>query len=157
MLLVGSMDPIVLNVEKVETLFEDSVLKESLEEVGILNAKEFFATYVTDKKGLSEYVGLAEPVTDNRPSIEYSGWVRKGEFTRVLTELAAIQTPPNFENADTDTVREIAIHREKLWVLYRAGYYSYLGDQENWEAMLKRIIPELKRNPYFAWFVGDAN
>ena len=51
---------------------------------------------------------------------------------------------------------DVELARQKLWTLYRAGYYAYLGDTERWESTLRRIIPELRENPYFRWFVTEA-
>ena len=52
---------------------------------------------------------------------------------------------------------EVELARQKLWALYRYGYHGYLGDAERWESMMKRLVPELHANPYFRWFVTEAN
>ena len=108
---------------------------------------------MTDRDRLLAYVEEQPPITDNRPTIEYTGWTRKDEFPRVLTEVSRLNSPIPLSGAPQDSLDAAERHRQKLWTLYRAGYYTYLGDEENWQAMLKRIVPELKTNPYFAWFV----
>ena len=45
--------------------------------------------------------------------------------------------------------------RQKLWTLYRAGYYAYTGETDRWESMIKRLLPEMRDNPYFRWFVTN--
>ena len=154
-LLVGSIDPLELDTEKIRSRYEDENVSAALQEVGVLSAAELLANYITDRRGLEKYAGTAAPVTDNRPWIEYAGWTRKGEFPRVLEEVAGIARPPLLIGDDSLFNREVGIARQKLWTLYRAGYYSYMGNNEQWEAMLKRIIPELKSNPYYKWHVAE--
>lgn len=36
-----------------------------------------------------------------------------------------------------------------------AGYYAYTGETDRWESMIRRLVPEMRDNPYFLWFVSD--
>lgn len=154
-LLIGSNEPILIDYKRIQEKFQDSVLSKRLKEAGIMSANELISTYITDREGLVAFAEKAKPVTDNYPSIEYAGWTRKGEFPRVLTAMSGISIEIPLVNADEGVADEIDISRQKLWTLYRAAYWSYLGDKENSQAMLKQLIPELKTNPYFRSFVPE--
>ena len=112
--------------------------------------------YITDRDGLVEYAGDALPVTDDRPRIEHADWIRDGEFPRVLQRLAELRSHPPLAASDPSLPDEVELTRHKLWTLYRAGYFAYTGEQEKWESMLIRLGPELQRNPYFRWFMTEA-
>lgn len=152
-LLIGSNEPILMDYERIREKFQDHVLGEKLKEAGVMSVNELISTYITDRKGLAAFAGDAKPVTDNFPSIEYAGWTRKGEFPRVLKEISALSVDIPLENADQEVLRDIDNNRQKLWTLYRAAYFSYLGDRENSQAMLRQLIPELKSNPYYGSFL----
>ena len=110
------------------------------------------ATYVTGRQGLESYAEDAPAITDDRPRVEHAGWLREGEFPRVLQRVAELRSdPPLMGGMD----EEVELARHKLWTLYRAGYFAYTGDVERWESMLKRLVPELRENPYFRWFVTE--
>ena len=152
-MLIGSMMPIELDVARIESRFRQSDVVVALRDVGVLSATELLATYVTDRDSLESYAGSALPVTDDRPRIEYASWVRDGEFPRVLQRIAELRSAPPLVNADSSVNDDVDLARHKLWTLYHAGYYAYTGDVEQWESMLKRLVPELRDNPYFRWFV----
>jgi hypothetical protein len=57
--------------------------------------------------------------------------------------------------ADPTLKHDVALARQKLWTLYRAGYYAYTGETDRWESMIKRLLPEMRDNPYFRWFITD--
>ena len=153
-MLVGSMAPIELNVARIDSRFQQPEVTSALAEVGVFSSTDLLATYVTGRDSLESYAGDAPAVTDDRPSIEYASWVRDGEFPRVLRRLAALRSAPPLTAADTNVNDAVELARHKLWTLYHAGYYSYTGDKEKWESMMRRIVPELRENPYFNWFVG---
>ena len=110
---------------------------------------------VTDRDGLEKYAGDVLPVTDDRPLIEYAASVRKGEFPRVLMRIAGLRSDPPLMGADPSLKRDVALARQKLWTLYRAGYYAYTGKKDRWESTIKRLFPEMRDNPYFRWFITD--
>ena len=155
-LIIGSMEPIELDAQQIQSRFQQPDVADALRSVGILSATELLATYVTDRDGLARYAGNALPVTDDRPRIKHAAWVRMGEFPRVLQRVAELRSELPLPDADPSLKEDVELARQKLWTLYRAAYYGYLGDVERWEATLKRIIPELRENPYFRWFVTEA-
>ena len=81
----------------------------ALSSVGIASPTALLATYITDKKGLEVYVGRARPITDNHPRIEYAGWVRKKEITRVLPNILQFRKTPNIT---ADMVVRQAVEKE---------------------------------------------
>ena len=154
-LLVGSNQPIELVPDRVASRFRQPEVAGPLREAGVLSATELLATYVTDRDGLKTYAGEAPPVTDDRPLIEYAGWVREGEFPRVLLRIAELRSDPPLTGADSTLRDDVALARHKLWTLYRAGYYVYTGKADRWESMIRRLVPEMRDNPYFRWFVTE--
>ncbi len=153
MMIVGSMEPIVLDVPRIRSRFEQPEVASALRDVGVLSPVDLLSTFVTDRDGLVEYVGDAPAVTDDRPRIEYASWVREGEFPRVLETVAKIRTDPPLEGVDPSVIDHVVMSRHKLWTLYHAGYYAYTGQANRWESMLARLAPEMRRNPYYRWFV----
>jgi spermidine synthase len=154
-LLVGSKEPIELGVTRIRSRFQQLDVAAALRAAGVLSATELLATYVTDRDGLETYAGAVLPVTDDRPRIEYAAWVRQGEFPRVLKRIAALHSDPPLIGADPILKDDVTLARQKLWTLYRAGYYAYTGETDRWESMIKRLLPEMRDNPYFRWFVTD--
>jgi spermidine synthase len=154
-LLVGSMAPIELDVERIRSRLRQPDVAVALREAGVLSTTELLATYVTDRDGLESYAGGALPVTDDRPRIEHAGWVREGEFPRVLQRIAELRSEPRLVSTDPAVKDDVELARHKLWTLYRAAYYAYAGKADRWEAMIRRLGPEMRENPYFRWFVTD--
>jgi spermidine synthase len=156
-LLVGSKQPIELFVDRIEARFQQPEVADVLRGAGVLSATELLATYVTDRNDLEKYAGDVPPVTDNCPRIEYAGWVREGEFPRVLMRIAKLRSDPLLIGANSTLKDDVALARHKLWTLYRAGYYVYTGEADRWESMIKRLAPEMRDNPYFRWFVTEKH
>jgi spermidine synthase len=70
--LLGSKNPMRIDVGKAEKLFEDRVTKEDLERVNVFSAYDFFSCFIMDQEGIREFAG-GEPVnTDDRPAILFS-------------------------------------------------------------------------------------
>ena len=154
-LIVGSKQPIELDVTRIRSRFRKPDVAVALRAVGVLSATELLATYVTARAGLENYAGDALPVTDDRPLIEYGAWVREGEFPRVLKKIAELRSEPPLIGGDPAFKEDVELARQKLWTLYRAGYFAYIGQVDRWESMIKRLVPEMRDNPYFRWFVTD--
>jgi hypothetical protein len=68
---------------------------------------------------------------------------------RVLMRIAELRSDPPLMGADPALKHDVALARQKLWTLYRAGYYAYTGETDRWESMIKRLLPEMRDNPYF--------
>lgn len=75
MMLVRSMQPIELDVPRIRARFAQPAVATALREVGIASPAALLATWVTDRAGLQYYAADAQPVTDDRPRIEYAPWL----------------------------------------------------------------------------------
>jgi spermidine synthase len=93
-------------------------------------------------------------VTDDWPSIEYATWVRRGEFSRVLTEVLAVQAPVPIAKATDDFTRMIRSEREALMHFYQAGLAAYRGDRDAWKRWIQEAIRAEPDNAYFRWLVS---
>jgi spermidine synthase len=94
MLLLGSMEPMELDAIRIAERFADPDMVAALAAVGVSTPAALLATYITDRAGLETYVAGAPPVTDDRPRIEHAGWVRRGEFGRVLARTVSLRRAP---------------------------------------------------------------
>ncbi|GGP25053.1 hypothetical protein GCM10010971_08720 [Silvimonas amylolytica] len=152
MLLVGSMDPMPLNAASIIAHFNAPGVQRALSEVGVEAPEALLATWVTDRAGLEHYAGDIQPVTDDRPRIEYADWLRQGEFTRVLPELLALRSPIPLQGADADFAAAVASRQQSLMDFYSAGLAAYAGDQSTWQDALARAMRVEPENPYFRHF-----
>ncbi|MCO4864479.1 fused MFS/spermidine synthase [Cupriavidus sp. WGlv3] len=154
MLLVGSMSPLALEVAQVRARFAQPEVAAALQAVGVRSAAALLATWVTDRAGLDWYAADAPPVTDDRPRIEYAGWVRPDAFPESLSRLLSLQSEPPLAGADDAFWRELRHEREILHTFYRAGLDAYRGDREAWASHVTQAMRADPDNPYYAWFVG---
>jgi spermidine synthase len=154
MLLVGSFHPIVLDVARITRHFQQPAVQTALAEVGINSPASLLSTWVTGRSGLEQYAADAAPVTDDRPSIEYSTWVRPVEIARVLPELLALRTQPQLLNADNPFQLSMEIESQHLRDFYEAGLAAYNGDRELWARSIERVLTEDAANPYYRWSIG---
>lgn len=154
MLLVGSFEPIELDVPRIAQRFKQPGVASALREVGIASPAALLATWVTDRQGLERYVAGAPPVTDDQPRIEYAPWVRQGEFVRVLPRLLALASPPPLHGADPAFEAMLQDERERLMRFYQSGIHAYRGEREEWAEEIQRVMQEDGANPYYRWFVG---
>jgi spermidine synthase len=153
MLLVGSFRPIVLDVNRITSRFEQPAVKAALGEIGINSPAALLSTWVTDRTGLEKYAADAPPVTDDRPTIEYSTWVRPAEVARVLPELLALHTAPPLLNANNPFQISVELEAQRLANFYEAGLAAYNGDRELWARSIERVLTEDGANPYYSWGV----
>uniref|UniRef100_UPI00339D57B9 spermidine synthase n=1 Tax=Cupriavidus necator TaxID=106590 RepID=UPI00339D57B9 len=154
MMLVGSLAPMELDVARIRARFEPPEVAAALQAVGVRSAQALLATWVTDRAGLDWYAADAPPVTDNRPRIEYAGWVRKEAFPQTLSKLLSLQGEPPLTGADDALWREIRHERDVLHTFYRAGLDAYRGDREAWASEIAQVMRADPDNPYYAWFFG---
>jgi len=154
MLLVGSMEPVELDAVRIANRFKQPLVSAALSEVGIASPAALMATYVTDRAGLERYAGDAPPVTDDRPLIEYAGWVRDGEFARVLPRVLAVSTDLPLLGADRIFRANVETEQRRLMNFYRASLHAYAGEQNKWAMLIRKVIREDPGNPYYRWFVG---
>lgn len=154
MLLVGSLEPIELDAERIRQRFEQPSVRDALAEVGIDSAATLLATWVTDRHGLERFAADALPVTDDQPRIEYAPWVRSQEITRVLPALLDLRVPAPLLNADAAFSRTLTGEQQRLMQFYRASLHAYAGDREAWARDIRDVLQQDSANPYYRWFIG---
>ncbi len=154
MMLVGSMEPIELSVPRIRERFAHPGVAAALREVGIASPAALLATWITDRAGLEYYAADAQPVTDDRPGIEYAAWVRSADFPKVLTQLLAMRSEPQLQGADNAFVETMQAERGTLQAFYDAGLAAYRGARHAWQGNIRRVMRDDESNPYYRWFVG---
>ncbi|MBD9611490.1 fused MFS/spermidine synthase [Pseudomonas sp. PDM02] len=155
MLLVGSMEPIALDVAKISERFQQDSVRSTLQDVGIGSANTLLATWVTDRTGLERFAADAPPVTDDQPRIEYAPWVRAKEISRVLPALLDLHVAPPLVNADAGFIERMNAHQQRLMQFYRASLHAYDGDRDAWARDIREVMRGDGGNPYYRWFVGE--
>ena len=156
MLLVGSVEPLDLDVARISERFNRPEVAAALREVGITSPEALLATWITDRAGLEAYAGDALPVTDDQPRIEYADWVRSDELQRVLPRLIELRTDPPLRGADEAFRKSVATQRQRLLLFYQAALNAQAGHAELWARDMKRLFASDNDNPYFRWFGGDS-
>jgi spermidine synthase len=156
MMLIGSMEPIELDVPRIRARFEQPTVAAALREVGIASPAALLATWITDRAGLEYYAADAQPVTDDRPGIEYAAWVRTADFPKVLTHLLALRAEPPLKSADGAFIEAMQASRNTLQTFYDAGLDAYRGNRDAWQANIRTVMRDDASNPYYRWFVGDG-
>jgi spermidine synthase len=156
-LLIGSVEPIQLDAARIAERFAQPGVSAALKEVGIASPAALLATYVTDRDGLERYAQNALATTDDYPGIEYSAWLRPGEFSRVLPRVMALRTDPNIVNAGEPLLTEIAAERLRLMNFYEAGLNAYAGERELWAENMGKVVREDQSNPYYRWYLAGTS
>lgn len=156
MLLVGSLEPVVLDAARITRRFNQPEVAQALREVGVASPAALMATWVTDRAGLERYAGNTQPVTDDRPRIEYAPWVRRSEILKTLPALLDHHTPPPLRGASKSFEAEIEQERWRLMRFYTAGLSAYSGDRERWADHIRYVMAVDGNNPYYRWFVGTG-
>ena len=152
-MVIGSMRPMKMDAQQIRERLALPAVHKALAEVGIGNPAALLATYMMDREGLKQFAGEAEPVTDNRPRIEYAPWVRPGEFTRILPRLLELAVPVPLSNASQQLRDEIQAEQQTLFDFYRGTLAGYV-DRKAWEMYMKRVFSRDGNNPYYRWFIG---
>lgn len=156
MMLVGSMEPMVLDAARIAERMAQPEVAKALGEAGVNSPAALLATWVGDRAMLERYAGNAPPVTDDRPRIEYASWVRREEFPQVLGTMLDMRTEPPLQGADAALLDGIARERELLYLFYSAGLRAYQGDREGWARDIRQLMHDAPANPYFQWFTGGV-
>lgn len=154
MLLIGSLQPMQLDVPRIRQRFEQPEVVAALTEVGVDSVEALLATWITDRKGLERFAGDALPVTDDRPRIEYASWVRPREIIRVLPELLTLREPPPLLNAHAAIQTSVGRHWRSLSRFYALSLHAYRGDRQAWARAVDDVAHEDAENPYYRWFIG---
>ncbi|MDN6859369.1 fused MFS/spermidine synthase [Pseudomonas sp. CAN2814] len=154
MLLVGSLQPLHLDVTSIRKRFEQPEVAAALGEVGVDSVEALLATWVTDRAGLEKYAGDALPVTDDQPRIEYAPWVRSKEIARVLPTLLALRSAPPLENALPPVQASVNDYWLRLRRFYDLSLHAYRGDRQAWARDARQVALDDGDNPYYRWFLG---
>ncbi|SAK44813.1 spermidine synthase [Caballeronia hypogeia] len=154
MMLVGSMQPMPLDVARLRARFAQPEVARALREVGIASPEAFAATWVADRSALAYYAEDARPVTDDDPRIEYAPWVRRGDFSATLAHMLALQSEPPLTGADAAFKETLATERGILHAFYRAGLDAYRGDRDAWARDIGMVMQADRGNPYYRWVTG---
>ncbi len=154
MLLIGSATPMVLDVPRIRQRFEQPQVSAALAQVGVSSVEALLATWITDRQGLERYAGDAQPVTDDRPRIEYASWVRPREITRVLPALLALRVAPPLENANPSVLAAVNDEWALLRRFYGLSLLAYNGNRQAWIREARALAPISTENPYMRWFTG---
>ncbi len=157
MLLVGSLEPVDLDVPRIIERVSRPEVASALREVGISSAAALMATWMTDRAGLEAYAGNVLPVTDDQPRIEYADWVRPDELQRVLPKLIELRTDPPLRHADMTFLRAVATDRQVLLTFYQAALNAMAGHRDLWKQDMQRVFQADGGNAYYQWFGGNAN
>ena len=156
MMLVGSMQPLELDVPRIEARFAQPQVAAALREVGIASPAALLATWITDRAGLEYYAADAQPVTDDQPRIEYATWVRHDAFPTTLAHLLALHTAPPLQGADDAFRAEMEQSRGALQSFYLAGLDAYKGDRDAWAQDIGNAVRSDPDNAYYRWLIGDG-
>ncbi|UXJ49833.1 fused MFS/spermidine synthase [Pseudomonas citronellolis] len=154
MLLVGSLQPLRLDVPRIRERFAQPEVTAALAEVGVDSPEALLATWVTDRAGLESFAGEAPPVTDDQPRIEYAPWVRAKEITRVLPALLALRRAPPLEGAEPSFRAAVDDHWARLRRFYDLSLHAYRGDRQAWARDARQVVRDDGDNPYYRWFLG---
>ncbi|NML97940.1 fused MFS/spermidine synthase [Paraburkholderia sp. RP-4-7] len=157
MMLVGSMQPLELDVPRIEARFAQPQVAAALREVGIASPAALLATWITDRAGLAYYAADAQPVTDDQPRIEYATWVRHDAFPTTLTHLLALRTAPPLQGADDAFRAAMENSRGALQSFYSAGLDAYKGDRDAWAQDIGNVVRADPDNAYYRWLIGDGS
>jgi len=156
MLLVGSSDPIELDAARITARFRQPEVAATLSEVGVTSPEALLATWICGRDGLERYANGVVPVTDDRPTIEYATWVRRGEFERVLPAVLALRTDPPLGSADEAFTARLAAQREILSQFYESALSALRGDRDGWARAMTFALREDGTNAYFRWIAGHG-
>lgn len=156
MLLVGSLEPVELDVPRIIERVSRLEVASALRDVGISSAAALMATWITDRTGLEAYAGNVLPVTDDQPRIEYADWVRPDELQRVLPKLIELRTDPPLRHADMTFMRAVATDRQVLLTFYQAALNAMAGHRDLWKQDMQRVFQADGGNAYYQWFGGNA-
>ena len=154
MMLVGSMQPLELDVPRIEARFAQPQVAAALREVGIASPAALLATWITDRAGLEYYAADAQPVTDDQPRIEYATWVRHDAFPTTLAHLLALHTAPPLRGADDAFRAAMEQSLGALQSFYSAGLDAYKGDRDAWAQDIGNAVRADPDNAYYRWLIG---
>lgn len=69
--LIGSLEPLELDLGRVERAYATAPTRENLEAAFLETPEALLATFLLDRDGIAEWVGDAPPITDEHPRMEF--------------------------------------------------------------------------------------
>ncbi|MBN9604025.1 MAG: fused MFS/spermidine synthase [Afipia felis] len=153
-MLVGSFQPIELDVSRITARFERPQTLAALSAVGVNSPAALLATWITDRDGLERFAGNVAAVTDNWPAIEYATWVRSGEFARTFAYLKQFRSDPLLRGAEQAFISDVSAQRDELDAFYQLGLSVYSRDRTQYARDIGRIMEAARENPYYRWFIN---
>ncbi|EPJ2809334.1 fused MFS/spermidine synthase [Pseudomonas putida] len=156
MLLIGSLQPLQLDVPRIRQRLAQASVAQTLAEVGVASPEALLATWITDRAGLERYAGNALPVTDDQPRIEYAPWVRPREITRVLPALLALRSTPPLQGAEPGFASAVSDQWRSLALFYSLSLHAYNGNRQAWAREARELARSDGGNPYYRWFLGPS-
>ncbi|MDE1180952.1 fused MFS/spermidine synthase [Paraburkholderia sp.] len=157
MMLVGSLQPLALDVPRIRQRFAQPEVARALNEVGIASPEALLSTWIADRPALAYYAADARPVTDDDPRIDYAPWVDRTEFPSTLVHLLALQMEPPLANADAGFGATLRDERNTLHAFYRAGLDAYRGERNAWVQDIRAVLNADPMNPYYRWVLGAGS
>ncbi|WP_143220250.1 MULTISPECIES: spermidine synthase [unclassified Achromobacter] len=154
MLLVGSLQDMPLDADRIAARLRIPAVRTALAEVGVMSPGALLATWVTDRAGLARFAGTTPAVTDDRPAIEYATWVRPRELTRTLPALLDLRTAAPVAASDQALLADMARERGALDLFYTSALAAYDGDRGAWARNAPALARLSRDNPYLRWFMG---
>lgn len=154
MLLIGSLQPLQLDVPRIRQRLAQPQVSAALAEVGIDSAQALLATWITDRTGLERFAAKAPPVTDDHPRIEYASWVRPREITRVLPALLALREAPPLQGGGQSFAGAVNDQWHTLARFYSLSLHAYNGNRQAWSREARELARSDGGNPYYRWFLG---
>ncbi len=152
MLLIGSREPVDLEVARISERYRQPEVSAALGEIGISSPEALLATWVMDRAGLEAYAGDAPPVTDDHPRIEFADWVRPDELQRTLPRLMELRTNPPLLGADDAFAEMLAEERQLLLLFYQAALNAGAGHRDLWARDMRLVLEGAGDNAYYRWF-----
>jgi predicted membrane-bound spermidine synthase len=154
-LLLGSQQPIRLDVPRISARFSMPPVRSALNEVGIGSPAALLATWVTGREGMEQYAGRVPIVTDDHPSIEYAAWVRRGEIARVLPKVISLIGTAPVVGGDDSFRSEMSREQENLRMLYQAELDAFRGDRAAWARDIGLVMKADPENAYYRWIESE--
>ena len=155
-MLLGTLEPLRIDVRAVSEQMAAPALARSLGEVGIRNAAQLFATFLMDESAVRAFTAGVDLVTDDRPRIEYAPLQVAGEFPPLLRALldarADLTALPGVSAAPPALLVDMYRQRDALLTFYAAAMAAESGDVATTGAALSRVLPGDPDNPYYRWF-----
>jgi len=123
-MMIGAAEEIPIDLERIKKGMEKPGVLSSLDGIGITDEFQIAATYMMGPKQISEYVDGIEPLTDDKPRVEFTaprvharGVIIKGEN---LDKILEHRTMPAVVNASKEDVAKLEKYFRSETIFYQA-------------------------------------